>query len=75
MYKKLKDTHLSLLDPDGTFALDSKTGDLKVNDNSLLDREMFNTLEVVAQIDGISHSVLCGRVRIKVDLQDLNDNR
>lgn len=41
-----------------------------------MDRELFNTLELVAEIENsVDPSVQCTRIRIYVDLDDENDNR
>ncbi|CAI2349627.1 unnamed protein product [Caenorhabditis sp. 36 PRJEB53466] len=72
---KTNTTTVRLIDPDGTFAIDNETDEIVVNDARLVDRELFSTLELVAEIENADPSVQCSRMRIYVDLDDANDNR
>lgn len=64
---------MTLVDPDGTFAIDGD--ELVVADPKLVDRELFSTLEVVVENTNADKNALCKRLRIRVELEDENDNR
>ncbi|KAK6027031.1 hypothetical protein OSTOST_06977 [Ostertagia ostertagi] len=68
-------TLIDMVDPDGTFEIRQKTGEVVIRDNRIMDRELFTNLELVAEIHGSSHLTKCARVRVNVELLDQNDNR
>ncbi|PIO74958.1 cadherin domain protein [Teladorsagia circumcincta] len=68
-------TLIDMVDPDGTFEIRQKTGEVVIRDNRIMDRELFTNLELVAEIHGSSHLTKCARVRVNVELLDENDNR
>uniref|UniRef100_A0A1I7XQP7 Cadherin domain-containing protein n=1 Tax=Heterorhabditis bacteriophora TaxID=37862 RepID=A0A1I7XQP7_HETBA len=68
-------TMIDMVDPDGTFDIKQDSGDVIVRDNRLLDREMFTSIELVAEIHGSNHRTECFRVRVNVELLDENDNK
>ncbi|EGT57092.1 CBN-CDH-12 protein [Caenorhabditis brenneri] len=72
---KRNTTKIRLIDPDGTFTIDEDTDDVVILDSKLVDRELFNTLELVAEIENADPTVQCTRIRVYVDLDDENDNR
>ncbi|KAK6042002.1 hypothetical protein COOONC_20494 [Cooperia oncophora] len=68
-------TIIDMVDPDGTFEIRQKTGEVIIRDNRIMDRELFTNLELVAEIHGSSHMTKCARTRVNVELLDQNDNR
>uniref|UniRef100_A0A1I7U308 Cadherin domain-containing protein n=1 Tax=Caenorhabditis tropicalis TaxID=1561998 RepID=A0A1I7U308_9PELO len=68
-------TKIRLIDPDGTFTINEETDDVVILDPKLVDRELFSTLELVAEIENADPSVQCTRIRVYIDLDDENDNR
>ncbi|CAO4368573.1 unnamed protein product [Caenorhabditis nigoni] len=72
---KRNTTKIRLIDPDGTFTIDEDTDEVVVLDPKLVDRELFNTLELVAEIQNADPTTQCTRIRVYVDLEDENDNR
>uniref|UniRef100_A0A7I4YRT8 Cadherin domain-containing protein n=1 Tax=Haemonchus contortus TaxID=6289 RepID=A0A7I4YRT8_HAECO len=68
-------TMIDMVNPDGTFEIRQKTGEVFVRDNRIMDRELFTNLELVAEIHGSSHLTKCARTRVNVELLDQNDNR
>lgn len=72
---KRNTTKIRIIDPDGTFTIDENTDEIVILDSKLVDRELFNTLELVAEIENADPSVQCTRIRVYVDLDDENDNR
>ncbi|PIC41378.1 hypothetical protein B9Z55_008820 [Caenorhabditis nigoni] len=72
---KRNTTKIRLIDPDGTFTIDEVTDEVVVLDPKLVDRELFNTLELVAEIQNADPTTQCTRIRVYVDLEDENDNR
>uniref|UniRef100_A0A8R1DYU5 Cadherin domain-containing protein n=1 Tax=Caenorhabditis japonica TaxID=281687 RepID=A0A8R1DYU5_CAEJA len=72
---KRNTTKIRLIDPDDTFEIDKQSAEILVKDPKLVDRELFSTLELVAEIENADPSVQCSRIRVYVDLDDENDNR
>ncbi|EFP06176.1 CRE-CDH-12 protein [Caenorhabditis remanei] len=68
-------TKIRLIDPDGTFTINENSDDVVILDSKLVDRELFSTLELVAEIQNADPTVQCTRIRIYIDLDDENDNR
>ncbi|VDO17296.1 unnamed protein product [Haemonchus placei] len=68
-------TMIDMVNPDGTFEIRQKTGEVFIRDNRIMDRELFTNLELVAEIHGSSHLTKCARTRVNVELLDQNDNR
>ncbi|WKY06499.1 hypothetical protein Q1695_006581 [Nippostrongylus brasiliensis] len=68
-------TMIDVLNPDGTFEIRQNTGEVFIRDNRIMDRELFTNVELVAEIHGSSHMTPCSRVRVNVELLDVNDNR
>ncbi|CAI4225888.1 unnamed protein product [Auanema sp. JU1783] len=74
LLNKKEDTIIGLVDPEGTFSL-TQDGEVYVQDNRIIDRELFSTIEVVAEIQNPPKMSMCKRIRLRIDIHDENDNR